>query len=56
MGWRSQSKIRRNALKSGYRSGFEVKIADQLTEQKINAKKVYETTKINTKYSKIKKV
>jgi hypothetical protein len=47
MGWRSRSKTRRDALKSGYRSGFEVKIADQLTEQKIDPKKVYETTKIN---------
>jgi len=32
MAWRSKSKVRRNALKKGYRSGFELKVADNLTE------------------------
>ncbi len=35
MGWRSNSKTRRAALKHGYRSGFEHKVSEQLTEQKI---------------------
>jgi len=35
MGWRSNSKARRAALKHGYRSGFEHKVSEQLTEQKI---------------------
>ena len=34
MAWRSKSKVRKNAIKHGYRSGFEHKVADQLTENK----------------------
>ena len=45
MSWRSKSKIRANAIKHGYRSGFEHKVSDQLTEQKI--KFGYEDTVIN---------
>ena len=45
MAWRSKSKLRRNAIKHGYRSGFEHKVADQLNEQKIKFK--YETTVID---------
>ena len=45
MSWRSKSKIRTNAIKHGYRSGFEHKVSDQLTEQKI--KFGYEDTVIN---------
>jgi hypothetical protein len=44
MGWRSNSKARRAALKHGYRSGFEHKVSEQLTEQKI--KFGYEDTTI----------
>jgi len=46
MSWRSKSKIRANAIKHGYRSGFEHKVSDQLTEQKI--KFGYEDTVINS--------
>ena len=35
MGWGSNSSARRAALKHGYRSGFEHKVSEQLTEQKI---------------------
>jgi|TARA_R110001583_G_scaffold8435_13_gene40311 hypothetical protein len=35
MGWGSNSRARRAALKHGYRSGFEHKVSEQLTEQKI---------------------
>lgn len=35
MGWRSKSKVRRNAQKKGYRSGFELKVSEQLNEAKI---------------------
>ena len=45
MSWRSKSKVRANAIKHGYRSGFEHKVSDQLTEQKI--KFGYEDTVIN---------
>ena len=45
MAWRSKSKVRKNAIKHGYRSGFEHKVADQLNEQKIKFK--YETTVID---------
>ena len=38
MAWRSKSKIRQNAIKHGYRSGFEHKVAGQLTESKTKAK------------------
>ena len=44
MSWRSKSKVRKNAIKHGYRSGFEHKVADQLSENKINFE--YETTTI----------
>jgi len=42
---RKISKARANAIKHGYRSGFEHTVADQLTEAKINFE--YETTVIN---------
>jgi len=45
MSWRSKSKIRANAIKHGYRSGFEHKVSDHLKEQKI--KFGYEDTVIN---------
>ena len=45
MSWRSKSKVRKNAIKHGYRSGFEHKVADQLNEQKIKFE--YETTVID---------
>ena len=45
MAWRSKSKVRKNAIKHGYRSGFEHKVADQLNEQKIKFE--YETTVID---------
>ena len=45
MSWRSKSKVRKNAIKHGYRSGFEHKVADQLSENKIKFE--YETTTIN---------
>jgi hypothetical protein len=35
MSWKSKSKIRRNAIKHGYRSGFELKVAEQLNEESI---------------------
>ena len=35
MAWKSKSKIRANAIKHGYRSGFEHKVSEQLTESKI---------------------
>jgi hypothetical protein len=35
MGWGSNSRARRAALKYGYRSGFEHKVSEQLTERKI---------------------
>jgi hypothetical protein len=42
MAWRSKSKLRANAIKHGYRSGFEHKVSDQLKENKIKFE--YETT------------
>ena len=45
MAWRSKSKLRRNAIKHGYRSGFEHKVSEQLSEQKI--KFGYENTVID---------
>ena len=36
MAWRNKSKLRANAIKHGYRSGFEHKVSDQLKENKIN--------------------
>ena len=45
MSWRSKSKTRANAIKHGYRSGFEHKVSDQLKENKI--KFGYETTVID---------
>ena len=45
MAWRSKSKLRANAIKHGYRSGFEHKVSDQLKENKI--KFGYETTVID---------
>ena len=45
MSWRSKSKVRKNAIKHGYRSGFEHKVADQLSENKIDFE--YEKTIIN---------
>ena len=45
MSWRSKSKVRKNAIKHGYRSGFEHKVADQLSENKINFE--YEKTTID---------
>ena len=44
MAWRSKSKLRRNAIKHGYRSGFEHKVSEQLKENKVNFE--YETTVI----------
>jgi hypothetical protein len=44
MTWRSKSKLRANAIKHGYRSGFEHKVSDQLSEAKI--KYGYEDTVI----------
>ena len=35
MSWRSKSKTRANAIKHGYRSGFEHKVSKQLKENKI---------------------
>jgi hypothetical protein len=35
MSWRSKSKVRRNAQKKGYRSGFELKVSEQLNEAKV---------------------
>ena len=45
MAWRSKSKLRANAIKHGYRSGFEHKVSDQLKESKIKFE--YETTVID---------
>ena len=45
MAWRSKSKLRANAIKHGYRSGFEHKVSDQLKQNKI--KFGYETTVID---------
>ncbi len=45
MAWRSKSKIRANAIKHGYRSGFEHKVSEQLSEAKIKFR--YEDTVIN---------
>ena len=45
MAWRSKSKLRRNAIKHGYRSGFEHKVSDQLKENKIKFE--YEKTVID---------
>jgi|TARA_R110000851_G_scaffold32031_6_gene86257 hypothetical protein len=44
MAWRSKSKLRSNAIKHGYRSGFEHKVSDQLKENKVKFE--YETTVI----------
>ena len=44
MAWRSKSKLRANAIKHGYRSGFEHKVSDQLKENKVKFE--YETTVI----------
>jgi len=44
MAWRSKSKIRRNARKKGYRSGFELTISEQLN--KANVPIAYEDTAI----------
>ena len=35
MSWRSRSKTRKNAVKKGYRSAFELLISEQLTESSI---------------------
>ena len=35
MTWRSKSKLRANAIKHGYRSGFEHKVSDRLSEAKV---------------------
>ena len=45
MAWRSKSKLRANAIKHGYRSGFEHKVSDQLKENKVKFE--YETTVID---------
>ena len=45
MAWRSKSKVRKNAIKHGYRSGFEHRVADQLSENKVKFK--YEDTQID---------
>lgn len=42
MAWNSKSKVRANAIKYGYRSGFEHKISEQLEQQNIDPQ--YETT------------
>jgi len=42
MAWNSKSKVRANAIKYGYRSGFEHKISEQLEQQNIIPQ--YETT------------
>ena len=42
MAWNSKSKVRANAIKYGYRSGFEHKISEQLEQQSIDPK--YEQT------------
>jgi hypothetical protein len=43
-GWRTKSKKRTTALKEGYRSGFELEVANSLNESK--SKFEYETTVI----------
>ena len=35
MAWKRKSRIRANAIKHGYRSGFEHRVSDQLNEAKI---------------------
>ena len=45
MSWNSSSKARQNAIKYGYRSGFEHVISEQLSESKIQFG--YEDTVIN---------
>jgi hypothetical protein len=45
MSWNSSSKARKNAIKYGYRSGFEHVISEQLSESKIQFG--YEDTVIN---------
>ena len=45
MSWRSKSKVRANAIKHGYRSGFEHKVSEQLSESKIKFQ--YEDTVID---------
>jgi len=35
MSWKSKSKVRKNAQKKGYRSGFELKVSEQLNEAKV---------------------
>ena len=42
MAWNSKSKVRANAIKYGYRSGFEHRISEQLEQQHIDPQ--YETT------------
>ena len=42
MAWNSKSKVRANAIKYGYRSGFEHRISEQLEQQNIDPQ--YETT------------
>lgn len=44
MAWRSKSKVRRNAQRKGYRSGFELRISEQLKEA--NVPIAYEDTAI----------
>ena len=46
MAWRNKSKIRQKAIKEGYRSGFESKVAKQISKHKINPKKIYECTTV----------
>lgn len=45
-GWNSRSKIRKKAIREGFKSGFESKIAKQLVEHKIPASEIYEITTI----------
>ena len=46
MAWRSKSKTRQKAIKEGYRSGFESKVAQQISKYKIDPKKIYECTTV----------
>ena len=46
MAWRSKSKLRANAIKHGYRSGFEHKVSDQLKENKIKFKSTKDLVKV----------
>ena len=46
MAWRSKSKTRQKAIKEGYRSGFESKVAKQISKHKIDPKKIYECTTV----------